>query len=270
MMISVGAEPIFFLGTFPVTNSMLTAWIVVALFFICGWFIRKQASLAPKGMMNFVDWVIEFLLTEAEKVTGDRERTRKFFPLCATLFFFILISNWMGLLPGVGSIGIHETHAGESVLIPLFRPATSDLIFTLAIAIFSILATHIFGIFTFGFLTHASKFFNVRGIIRAIRRGPMDVVVAIVEFFVGLLEIVSEGAKAVSLALRLFGNVFAGEVLLTVMYSLVSFFIPLPFLFLELLVGLIQATVFSMLVLVFLKSMTDNLHGEEESEHTTH
>jgi F-type H+-transporting ATPase subunit a len=260
--ISIAAESLFHIGNFPVTNSILMAWVVVAIFFVTGLFIRSRASLQPSGLMAFIDWVMESALKEVEKVVGDRHRTKLFFPICGSLFFFILLSNWMGLLPGVGSIGIKEIHAGELELIPLFRPATSDLNFTLAIAAFSILATHIFGIFTIGFINHISKFFNLRGIILAFKKGPMQIMVAIVEFFVGLIESIGEVAKTVSLALRLFGNIFAGEVLLTVIYSLVSFFAPLPFIFLELLVGIIQATVFAMLVLVFLKSSTEG-HGEE-------
>jgi F-type H+-transporting ATPase subunit a len=264
-MISVAAEPIFHLGGFAITNSILNAWMAILLFLIVGLIIRKRASLAPRGFVNFVDYLIEFLLGEVEKVVGDRARTRKFFPICASLFFFVLVSNWMGLLPGVGSIGIWETVRGERELIPLFRPATSDLNFTLAIAAFSVITTHVVGIMTLGVVVHVSKFVNVRGIVRAFKHGPMAVVVATVEFFVGLLEIISEFAKTLSLALRLFGNIFAGEVLLTVIYSLVSFVIPLPFIFLELLVGIIQATVFAMLVLVFLKNMTEG-HGEGEAE----
>ncbi|PJA47796.1 hypothetical protein CO172_00030 [Candidatus Uhrbacteria bacterium CG_4_9_14_3_um_filter_36_7] len=268
--ISIAAEPLFQIGNFPVTNSILTAWIVIAIFLIGGLLIRSKANLQPKGIIAFFDWLIESALREVEKIVGDRERAKRFFPICGSLFFFILISNWMGLLPGVGSIGINALHAGKIELIPLFRPATSDLNFTLAIAAFSVLATHFFGILAIGFITHVSKFLNIRGIILAFRQGPMQVIVSIVEFFVGLIESVGEVAKMVSLALRLFGNIFAGEVLLTVMYSLVSFFAPLPFIFLELLVGAIQATVFAILVLVFLKSSTEghaeNEHGELKSE----
>ncbi len=268
-MISVAAEPIFHLGGFAVTNSIINAWIAIVLFVVVGLIIRKRASLAPRGFLNFVDCLIEFLLGEVEKVTGDRARARKFFPICASLFFFVLVSNWMGLLPGIGSIGIWEMIHGERELVPLFRPATSDLNFTLAIAAFSVVTTHVVGIMTLGVVAHVSKFVNVRGIVRALKHGPMAVVVAMVEFFVGLLEIISEFAKTLSLALRLFGNIFAGEVLLTVIYSLVSFVVPLPFIFLELLVGIIQATVFAMLVLVFLKNMTE-AHGDEHAEAGSH
>ena len=121
------------------------------------------------------------------------------------------------------------------------------------------------GIKATGLTNYVSKFVNIRGIFRAIPKGPMAVVVAIIEFFVGLIEIISEAAKVLSLSLRLFGNVFAGEILMGVMLSLVSVFLPIPFIFLEILVGVIQATVFAMLVLVFLTVATES-HGEEEHE----
>lgn len=265
--ISVAAEPIFHIGSFPVTNSIIAAWVIIALFFFLGLFVRSKSNIAPKGFLHFIDWIIDFALKEVEKVVGDRKRAQRFFPICASLFFFIVLSNWMGLLPGIGSLGVYQLHNGEMELIPLLRPATSDLNFTLAIAIFSILATHVFGMLSLGVIAHISKFINIRGIVLAMKKGPMQVVVAVVEFFVGLIEIISEFAKSLSLALRLFGNIFAGEVLLIVVYSLVGFFVPLPFLFLELLVGIIQATVFAMLVLVFLKSSTE---GHAEGHEETH
>lgn len=260
--ISVAAEPIAHIAQFTITNSMLNAWIGIAIFVAVGLFVKSRVTLAPRGFMNLFDGLIEFTLNEVQKVTGDRERARKFFPICGTLFFFILLSNWMGLIPGVGSIGIHELKEGEDVLVPLFRPVAADLNFTLAIAIFSVLAIQVFGVMSLGPVAYFSKFVNILGIIKSLKHGPMAVVIALVEFCVGLLEIISEFAKTLSLALRLFGNIFAGEVLLTVIYSLVSYLVPLPFMFLELLVGAIQATVFGMLVLVFMKAATDS-HAEE-------
>jgi len=205
------------------------------------------------------------MLAEIQKVTGDARRARTFFPIVATIFLFVLFSNWIGLLPGTGSIGIWGLHHGEVELIPLLRPAASDLNLTLAIALFAVLASHVFGVRALGVVNHASKFVNVRGIFRSFRHGPMAVIVAVIEFGVGLLEIVSEVAKVLSLSLRLFGNIFAGEVLLTVMLGIFAYFLPLPFMFLELLVGVIQATVFSMLTLAYLTVATE-AHGEESHQ----
>ncbi len=210
--------------------------------------------------------IVETLLGEMEKVTNSKSKARAFFPFVATLFLFILVNNWLGLVPGTGTIGFWGSHAGEVELIPLLRPATADLNMTLAIATLSIIAVQYVGIKATGFGNYASKFVNIRGIFRAIPKGPIAVLVAIIEFFVGLIEIISEVAKILSLSLRLFGNVFAGEILIGVMLGLVSVFVPIPFMFLEILVGVIQATVFSMLVLVFLTVATEG-HAAHEEEH---
>ncbi|MFA6131544.1 MAG: F0F1 ATP synthase subunit A [Patescibacteria group bacterium] len=263
-MISVAAETIFTIAGFPITNSMINAWVGIVIFLIVGLIVRKKASLTPRGFLNFVDYIIEALLAQAEGVVGDRERARKFFPICATLFLFILISNWIGLLPGVGSIGIWEMEGTERILVPLFRPPTSDLNFTVAIAVFAMGMAHVFGLLSIGFVAYISRFINIRGIFQSFKHGPMAVIVALVEFCVGLLEIISEFAKVLSLSLRLFGNIFAGEVLLAVIYMLTTAIVPLPFIFLELLIGAIQATVFAMLTLVFMKSMSDSHEAHAE------
>ena len=166
----------------------------------------------------------------------------------------------MGQLPGTGSIGLWETKGGERILVPFLRPGTSDLNTTLALAVFAVAATHIFGIATIGFFKHLNKFFNIAGLVRAVKTfNPLKIFTAVINFFIGLIEIFSEIAKTVSLSLRLFGNVFAGEVLLTVIASLIAYLVPVPFMFLELLVGIVQATIFAMLTLVFMEVAT---HGE--------
>src|SRR3989338_9180918 len=210
------------------------------------------------------------MLAEVQKVTGDAKRSRQFLPIVGTIFLFVLFSNWIGLFPGVGSIGVWGIHNGEKELIPFFRSAASDLNLTLAIAAFAVLTSHFIGLRSVGIVNHFSKFVNLRGIWRSLRKGPMAIMVAVIEFGVGLIEIVSEFAKVLSLSLRLFGNVFAGEVLLTVMLGIFSYFLPIPFLFLELLVGAIQATVFSMLTLAYLTVATQD-HGHDQSdEHSSH
>lgn len=265
MIPPAAAEPIFHIGSFPITNAMVNGWIAVAFFVLVAFVVSRRKALVPKGIQNVAEAVVEFMLAEIQKVTGDARRARLFFPIVATIFLFILFSNWLGLLPGTGSIGVWGLHHGEVELIPLLRPAASDLNLTLAIALFAVLASHVFGVRALGLMNHASKFVNVRGIFRSFKKGPMAVVVALIEFGVGLLEIVSEVAKVLSLSLRLFGNIFAGEVLLTVILGIFAYFLPLPFMFLELLVGVIQATVFSMLTLAYLTVATE-AHGEEHGE----
>jgi F-type H+-transporting ATPase subunit a len=259
------AETIFHIGSFPITNSMVNGWIAVVFFVLVAFFVSRNISKIPKGFQNFVEAIVEFMLSEIQKVTGDQKKSRQFLPIVGTIFLFILFSNWLGLIPGTGSIGVWGIHEGHTALIPLLRPAASDLNLTLAIALFAVLGSHVIGVKSIGIMSHISKFVNIRGIIRAIKKGPMAVLVAVIEFAVGLLEIVSEVAKVVSLSLRLFGNIFAGEVLITVMLGLFSYFLPIPFMFLEILIGVIQATVFAMLTLAYLTVATSS-HDHEDEE----
>jgi len=259
------AEPLFEIAGFPITNAMVNGWIAVA-FFVCVAFVAsRRKGLVPTGVHNLIEGIIEFMLTEVQKVTGDAKRAKQFLPIVGTIFLFILFSNWLGLIPGTGSIGVWGMHEGHVALIPLLRPAASDLNLTLAIALFAVLASHVIGLMALGPINHVSKFVNIRGIFRSFKKGPVAVAVAVVEFGVGIIEIVSEISKVVSLSLRLFGNIFAGEVLLTVMLGLMAYFLPIPFMFLELLVGMIQATVFAMLTLAYLTVATED-HGHDEGE----
>ncbi len=266
----LAAEHIFTLGPLPVTNSMINAWIGLVIFAVFALVLRaalnkqKPEHNAPRGIVNFAESLLEFVLGYIDGVTRDRKKSLKFLPIVGSIFFFILISNWMGLLPGTGSIGLRE----HAELIPLLRPANTDLNLTLAIAVFAVIASHILGIVTIGFFKYANKFIKVGDLWHAVASlKPMNMMIAFIEFFVGLIEVFSEIAKMVSLSLRLFGNIFAGEVLLTVLGSLIAgygaFFIPIPFMLLELLVGFIQATVFSMLTLVYLSVATEPVHGHD-------
>jgi len=271
----LGAEQVFQIGSIPVTNTMVNSFLALVLFAVFAFFLNRgikkyyKPDVAPKGILNFFESVLEFLLVQIDNVTKDRKKTLKFLPIVGTLFFFILISNWMGLIPGTGSIGIWQMHHGEMELIPLFRPANTDLNMTLAMAVFAVIGSHIIGVLTIGFFKYANKFIKLGDIYHAVKSlKPVNILIAIIEFFVGLIEVFSEAAKMVSLSLRLFGNIFAGEVLLTVIASLIagygSYLIPLPFMGLELLVGFIQATVFSMLTLVYLTMATAEIHGHAE------
>lgn len=264
---ALAAEQLFSIAGFPVTNSMINAWIAV-LFFIGVAFVasRRKHALIPRGIHNVLEAAVVWYLDQMDHVTNDRKKSRTFFPLIATIFFFLLFSNWIGLMPGTGTIGVWGMGHEGVELLPLLRPIGADLNMTLALAVFSLGYAQVAGISTQGFINYFSKFINVRGIFRSLTKGPMAIITAVIEFFVGLIEIASEFAKVASLSLRLFGNVFAGEVLIGVMLGLASFIVPIPFMFLEILVGFIQATVFSTLVLVFLVMSTESHdHGHEES-----
>jgi F-type H+-transporting ATPase subunit a len=264
---ALAAEPLFFVGNFPITNSLLSGWIVAAFLIVMALVVSKRTTLVPRGIHNFFEAIIDFLMLEIDKVTGDHKKTQSFLPVVGGLFIFILFNNWLGLLPGVGTVGVFQSVHGVQELVPLLRPATADLNMTLALATFSILTVQMAGIQGVGLINYISKFFNVRGIVRAIPKGPTAIGVAVIEFFVGLLEIIGEFARIASLSLRLFGNVFAGEILIGVMLSLLSYAVPVPFIFLELLVGVVQATVFSLLVLVFLTVATMEAEHAHTSEH---
>lgn len=270
----LAAEEIFKIGSFGVTNSMINAALATFLFAIFAWSINLgvkkyyTGNQAPKGILNFFESILEILLSQVDAVTHDRKKTVKFLPIVGGIFLFILISNLLGQLPGTGSIGFWHGHE----LIPFLRPANTDLNLTLAMAVFAVVLSHFVGIITIGFFKYANKFIKLGDIWNAVKSlKPINIMVAFIEFFVGLLEIISEVAKMVSLSLRLFGNIFAGEVLLTVIASLIAgygaFFIPLPFMVLEILVAVIQAMVFSILTLVYLTIATTEVHAHGEEEH---
>ncbi len=244
---------------FSITNTMVNVWLSLAIFLIIGIIITRSVKLRPGRAQLMLEMVIEALMGYFDQVTGDREKTKRFFPLVASLFFFILLSNWLGLLPGTGSITVHGH--------PLLRPANTDLNLTVAMALSSVIISHVFGFFSVGVFTHLGKFIQIKGIIKSIPKGPIAIFTALVEFGVGLLEIIGEIAKIFSLSLRLFGNIFAGEVLITVISSLVGVLVPAPFMMLEILVGLIQASVFAMLTLVYLSVASSEPHGSDHDEH---
>lgn len=307
--IELKAEPVtseIFLGWI-ITNTNLTTWLVVLVLSALAFFATRRMTEVPTGLQNFFEVVIEYFLNLAESVAGP-EKARKFLPLILTIFLFIVTANWMGILPGYGTIGwiestevlvehaeheAHENHesvhleeidvqifegsgsvvimpfgsvdnvanaeeleehplpAGKTagLLIPYLRSANTDINTTLAIALIAVVIIHFWGFTTLGFFGHAGKFINFKS-------GPIGL-------FVGILELISEVARIISFTFRLFGNIFAGEVLLIAMAFLLPLIGIIPFLGLELFVGVIQAFIFAMLTLVFAAMATVG-HGDEE------
>jgi F-type H+-transporting ATPase subunit a len=267
MNVPLFAEPIFHLGSFAITNAYINASILTVILIVFAVLFNRKIKEIPGRLQTMLEALFETLFEFFDQVTGSREKTKRFFPLITTLFLFILLSNWMGLLPGTGSIGQWQMHNGELELIPLLRSANSDLNLTLAMALVSVISSHIFGMVTLGFFVHWNRFFQFGTIWKAVKSlKPMDIVVSLVEFVVGLIEFISEIAKVLSLSLRLFGNIFAGEVLITVIGSIMAFVMPLPFMALELIVGIVQASVFAMLSLVYVSILTDKPHEGDEHE----
>jgi F-type H+-transporting ATPase subunit a len=267
MNVPLFAETLFHIGAMPVTNAYVNSTILTVILILFAVLFRKRIKQMPGMLQTAAEALFETLFGFFDQVTGSREKTKRFFPLIATLFLFILLSNWMGLLPGTGSVGMWQMHHGELTLIPVFRPANSDLNLTLAMALVSVISSHVFGMITVGFFVHWNRFFQFGTIWKAVKKlKPMDIVVSLVEFVVGIIEFISEIAKVLSLSLRLFGNIFAGEVLITVIGSIMAFVLPLPFMALELIVGIVQATVFAMLSLVYVSILTDKPHEGDEHE----
>jgi len=253
------AEPVLTIGGFTATNSFLNSLLVIFIVAIFALFFKSKIKPVPRGLQNGVEAAIESLLDVFDSVTGSREKTLKFFPIIFSFFVFILLNNWLGLLPVVGSIGQIVSEHGEKIFVPLFRGGTADLNTTLALASIGLAASHIFGVIFVGWWRYLNKFINLKALAEIpgkIFKEPTVLIINPIKFFVGLLEIISEIAKLASLSFRLFGNVFAGEVLLASMSAILAFGLPIPFMFLEILVGLIQALIFSMLILTYLTVMT--------------
>lgn len=242
MEISIAAEKLFSIGGWPITNALLIGFLASVFLVILTQSIRWRMRLVPKGAQNVLEIIFEGLLSFTEDVLQDKAQARKFFPLLATIFLFVLVSNWAGLLPGAGTVGLTHIKDGHTTIIPFVRSASADLNFTLALSLMAVLTVQVSGIAALGVVKYGKKFL-VSPLHKPYGLGTI----------MGLLELVSEFAKLLSFSFRLFGNVFAGEILLIVMLHLVPYFVPLPFLFLEVFVGFIQAAVFAMLTLVFLK-----------------
>lgn len=240
MHISIAAEKLFSIGPLPVTNSLLVTWITILIFLAIGILVRLRKNIVPTGLQNVMEWILEYIYQTVCDAFEDEKKGRKYFPLIMTIFLFVLLINWIGLLPGFGSIGFNRFEEGHKIFVPLFRGASADLNTTLALALISVFMTQVYSIQSLGFKGFIGRFIKLKSPIM---------------FFVGLLEFIAEIAKIISFTFRLFGNIFAGEVLLIVMLSLTKYFfvVSMPFLFLEVFVGLVQALIFSLLTLFFIK-----------------
>jgi F-type H+-transporting ATPase subunit a len=258
------AEPIAHLGRFTITNSLLSSWITVIILVIFFYFIGQKIKKIPRGIQNIFEILMEKALELTDSVTGNRPKSEKFLPIVLALFLFILINNWLGLLPGVGTVGFNETEGAHSVFVPFLRGGTADINTTLSLALFSVIISHIFGIVAIGGWNYLNKYVNLNAfasIPKEIKKDFSVVLVNPIKAFVGVVELIGEMAKVASLSFRLFGNIFAGEVLLASMMAIFAYFLPLPFIFLEIIVGFIQALIFAMLTLVYLSVATQH-HAE--------
>lgn len=273
--ISIAPDVIFQIFGFQVTNTLLgsvLAGILLILVFVLG---TRRQELIPRGRQNAIEALVVFLLGIIDGVVGgDKSRARKFFPLVASLFFFILVANLIDVIPGVDTVGQIDTNAIAAIpnhsqpflgfllfgnisnaIIPWIRPATTDLNLNFAMAVVAIVSAQTFGFATLGPKQHLSKYFNFRG--------PID-------FFVGILELIGEFTRIISLAFRLFGNVFAGSAVLAVFAFLLPVVADLIFVPFEVFVAAVQALIFALLTLIFLQisSVSHEEHGHEEEQGT--
>jgi F-type H+-transporting ATPase subunit a len=249
---------------FPVTNSMLVTWIAGVGLLLFARAATRNLAQVPSGAQNLLEWMVEGVYNLLESVIGAH-LVKKTFWFFATIFLFILVSNWIGLIPGVGTIGWgHHTADGFVVDQPLFRGANADLNLTLAMALMFFALWIVWALQEVGVGGMAKELFGAKGE----TTGVMKPLMAIIFLAAGLLEIISILFRPVSLSFRLYGNVFAGENMLEAMSRIVpglGWLLPVPFYFMELLVGLVQALVFMLLTAVFTLLICQ--HEEPEKGH---
>jgi F-type H+-transporting ATPase subunit a len=264
------AEEIWRIGDFVITNSMVMVWIVAAFIIIMAQLATKKMAVIPSGLQNFVEWLVESLYNFLEGILGPH-LTKKTFWFFGTIFIMILFTNWFGLLPGVGTVGWKLTGAGvdpHDTFRPFLRGGNADLNMTAAMAFMFALLWFYWAITENGLKGFFAHIFAPKGKFSGIMAAMMLVVFA----FVGVLEVISILFRPVALSFRLYGNIFAGENILENMAILggkwLGWLPPIPFYFLELLVGLIQALVFTMLTAVFLRLICEHDEHHDDKEHS--
>jgi F-type H+-transporting ATPase subunit a len=242
--ISVHLNPyiVGYIGNMPITATLVTAWLVVAILAILAFFVKKRLSVIPNKLQSVMELLVGGIYDYVLDVLENKKTTDKYFPIIATIFIFILGINWIGLVPGVGAIGFYNEHHH---LVPLLYPGSTDLNITIAFALIAFVTIEIAGILAIGVWKYAGKFINFSS--------PIG-------FALGIIELISELARLISFSFRLFGNIFAGKTLLLVVMFFVPFILPMPIYAYEIFVGLIQAAVFSILTLFFIKLAVEEPH----------
>src|SRR2546423_4669106 len=260
-------DVIFEVGKLAVTNSMVVTWIVAAGIIICAQLATRKITPVPQGLQNFWELLVESLYNFLENMIG-RDLVKKTFWFFATIFIFILFLNWFGLLPGVGTVGWghHDAAGGFHITRPLLRGANANLNLTFAMA----------SVFFVCWIVWAVQANGIGGLIKHLfapkgeTSGFLKILMFFIFFVVGWLEVVSILFRPISLSFRLFGNIYAGEIMLESMSHVVpslAWLIPLPFYFLELLVGFVQALVFMLLTAVFTLLIAQHEPGPGEAAH---
>jgi len=259
------AATIFHIGSIPFTNTMITAWITIFVLVAFFYFGTKNMKLIPGRYQMIIESIIGYILGLCVDIAGDKYG-RKFFAIVTTIFLFVIANAWISLIPGIGSIIVH-TADGEA---ELFRGVNTDINFPLALALVSFVFVEYWGIKTLG-IKYFTKFVNTHKLTSSIgklfkgnvKAGLAGIFYGIIDIFIGFIELLSELMRVISFTFRLFGNMTGGEILLLMMLFLAPFLLAIPFYGLELLVGFIQALVFSSLTLVFANIAISPTHSEE-------
>lgn len=242
--IALAPDTLFSIGGMPITNTLVTGSGVMLLLIFIGILVGRNLRMIPGRIQTLFEIVFGFILDYATEILESEKIAKRFFPLLVTLFLFIFTSNVLEFTPGIGSIGFFT----EEGFAPLFRSVNTDLNVTLALTIIAVITIEVAGIVAVGFFRYAGKFLNFRSFIG---------------FIVGIIELVSELSRFVSFSFRLFGNIFAGEVLLGVVGLFAPYIVPVPLMAFEMFVGFIQAVVFAMLTLFFIKLAITDPHAHE-------
>lgn len=246
--VALAPEHIGSLFGIPVTNSLLMSWLVTAILIIAAFFIGRSLKMLPGRFQTFVETLYSFMHDFVSTTLESETWARRLFPLLLTIFLFIGLANMLEFTPGVGSIVIHR---GEET-IPLLRSMNTDLNNTLALTIIAVFAIELAGVLALGFFRYAGKFINISG---------HSISERLINFAVGIIELVSELSRFVSFSFRLFGNIFAGEVLIAVISFFVPYILPSGLMAFEMFVGIVQAAVFALLTLFFVKLAIAEPHG---------
>ena len=238
-------EQIGTLWGLPITNTLLMSWVVVLLLIAVGFTMGKRLKMIPSRFQTLLEWLVSFVYDYVAETLESRTMARRFFPLLVTIFLFVFTSNLLEFTPGIGSLGLRL--GGE--FIPLLRSVNTDLNVTLTLAIISFLTIEITGALTIGVIKYGGKFINFHN--------------GVIGFFVGIVELFSEVARVISFSFRLFGNIFAGEVLILVVTYFLPVIAPVPVMSFEIFVGFVQAAIFALLTLFFIKIAITQPHGQE-------
>jgi F-type H+-transporting ATPase subunit a len=257
------APEIFDIFGLPITNGVLAGWITVVFLVVLSWAVTRRMKLIPGRLQVAFESLLGWMYDLCKSIAGE-ENGRRFFPVVCTIFLFVLFNAWLSLIPGFGSITIGEHE--------LIRGANTDVNTPLAIALISFVFVAYFGLKTLG-IGWLKQYFNFGPLFRSIGRifkgkvRVMDIFSGVIDAFVGGLELLSRFITIISFTFRLFGNMTAGEILLLIAAFLVPWVLAIPFYGLELLIGLVQALIFSLLTLVFVTMAVTPTHGAESPEH---